>query len=170
MFNTMDFDEAYARYWPVVRAMLSRKDPTIAEDLAQEVFIKAMLSDHPPKGSVKSWLYAITRRAYGEYVRNMGRQRRAVHTAPREGTAALEEIPSPCGTPENAVIADNFACITSYNTNTDGDGATVMAYLEHGYLITEIAEKTGLSRAQVTRRVTALRESFYQLQQGVEAT
>lgn len=61
------FTTIVVRYHPAVFrwALAFARDPDEAEDIAQEVFVRAhrQLSQYSSDGSLQAWLYAITRRA-----------------------------------------------------------------------------------------------------------
>src|SRR3981081_1428106 len=63
------FTALVTRYHPAVFrwALTFSWDPDEAEDIAQEVFVRAhrQLSNYRSDGSLEAWLYAITRRATG---------------------------------------------------------------------------------------------------------
>jgi RNA polymerase sigma-70 factor, ECF subfamily len=60
------FTKLVTRYQPAVFrwALMFARDPDEAEDIAQEVFVRAhrQLSQYRSDGSLEAWLYAITRR------------------------------------------------------------------------------------------------------------
>jgi RNA polymerase sigma-70 factor (ECF subfamily) len=77
-------DSAFAtlvtRYQPAVFrwALIFARDPDEAEDVAQEVFVRAhrQLSQYRSDGSLEAWLYAITRRAAYQTLRLRKRRNR----------------------------------------------------------------------------------------------
>ncbi|MGA5411535.1 RNA polymerase sigma factor [Streptomyces lavendulocolor] len=60
-------------YEPVVRFMQARiQDPSTAEDLAQEVFVKVVQNIHGyTGGGIYGWIWAIARNVYNDYFRPM---------------------------------------------------------------------------------------------------
>ena len=74
------FTALVTRYHPAVFrwALTFAWDPDEAEDIAQEVFVRAhrQLSNYRSDGSLEAWLYAITRRAAGQQRRTNKRRTR----------------------------------------------------------------------------------------------
>lgn len=76
------FTTIVSRYQPAVFrwALMFARDPDEAEDVAQEVFVRAhrQLSQYRSDGSLEAWLYAITRRAAYQMLRTRNRRSRLV--------------------------------------------------------------------------------------------
>jgi RNA polymerase sigma-70 factor (ECF subfamily) len=76
------FTTMVTRYQPAVFrwGLMFARDPDEAEDLAQEVFVRAhrQLSQYRSDGSLEAWLYAITRRAAYQMLRTRKRRSRLV--------------------------------------------------------------------------------------------
>lgn len=74
------FTTLVTRYHPVVFrwSLTFARDPDEAEDIAQEVFVRAhrQLSQYRSDGSLEAWLYAITRRAATQLRRTHKRRKR----------------------------------------------------------------------------------------------
>ena len=74
------FTTLVTRYQPAVFrwSLIFASDPDEAEDLVQEVFVRAhrQLSQYRSDGSLAGWLYAITRRAANQLRRKHKRRRR----------------------------------------------------------------------------------------------
>jgi RNA polymerase sigma-70 factor, ECF subfamily len=74
------FTTLVTRYHPAVFrwSLTFAWDPDEAEDIAQEVFVRAhrQLSQYRSDGSVEAWLYAITRRAASQLRRTHKRRKR----------------------------------------------------------------------------------------------
>ena len=74
------FTTLVTRYQPAVFrwALMFARDPDEAEDIAQEVFVRAhrQLSQYRSDGSLEAWLYAITRRAGYQMLRTRKRRSR----------------------------------------------------------------------------------------------
>jgi RNA polymerase sigma-70 factor (ECF subfamily) len=87
------FTTLVARYHPAVFrwSLIFARDPDEAEDIAQEVFVRAhrQLSQYRSDGSLGAWLYAITRRAATQ-LRRSQRRRRRLSLSP--GAAPLREV------------------------------------------------------------------------------
>jgi RNA polymerase sigma-70 factor (ECF subfamily) len=74
------FTTLVTRYHPAVFrwSLTFAWDPDEAEDIAQEVFVRAhrLLSQYRSDGSLEAWLYAITRRAASQLRRTHKRRKR----------------------------------------------------------------------------------------------
>jgi RNA polymerase sigma-70 factor (ECF subfamily) len=74
------FTTLVTRYHPAVFrwSLTFAWDPDEAEDIAQEVFVRAhrQLSQYRSDGSIEAWLYAITRRAASQLRRTHKRRKR----------------------------------------------------------------------------------------------
>ena len=74
------FTTLVTRYHPAVFrwSLTFALDPDEAEDIAQEVFVRAhrQLSQYRSDGSLEAWLYAITRRAASQLRRTQKRRKR----------------------------------------------------------------------------------------------
>jgi RNA polymerase sigma factor (sigma-70 family) len=74
------FTTMVTRYQPAVFrwALMFARDPDEAEDVAQEVFVRAhrQLSQYRSDGSLEAWLYAITRRVAYQMLRTRRRRSR----------------------------------------------------------------------------------------------
>ena len=72
------FTTLVTRYHPAVFrwSLIFARDPDEAEDIAQEVFVRAhrQLSQYRSDGSLEAWLYAITRRAASQLRRTHKRR------------------------------------------------------------------------------------------------
>ncbi len=79
--ETDAFRELYRRHQKSVRAMLQHLcDPTMLEDLVQEVFIKAWKGLPKMRGSAQfsTWLYRIAWNVGADYRRSMAQQRKRI--------------------------------------------------------------------------------------------
>ena len=87
------FTTLVMRYHPVVFrwSLTFAWDPDEAEDIAQEVFVRAhrQLSQYRSDGSLEAWLYAITRRAASQRRRTHKRQKRLAFSP---GARPLKEV------------------------------------------------------------------------------
>jgi len=87
------FTTLVTRYQPAVFrwALMFARDPDEAEDVAQEVFVRAhrLLSQYRSDGSLEAWLYAITRRAAYQTLRTRKRRSRL---ALSPGARPLREV------------------------------------------------------------------------------
>ncbi len=74
------FTTMVTRFQPAVFrwALMFARDPDEAEDIVQEVFVRAyrQLSQYRSDGSLEAWLYSITRRAANEMRRTQKRRKR----------------------------------------------------------------------------------------------
>jgi RNA polymerase sigma-70 factor (ECF subfamily) len=87
------FTRLVTRYQPAVFrwALMFARDPDEAEDVAQEVFVRAhrLLSQYRSDGSLEAWLYAITRRVAYQTLRTRKRRSRL---ALSPGARPLREV------------------------------------------------------------------------------
>jgi RNA polymerase sigma factor (sigma-70 family) len=99
--KTDAFRELYRRHQRSVRSMLGHLcDPTMLEDLVQEVFVKAWKGLPRMRGSAQfsTWLYRIAWNVGADYRRSMAKQRQRtqqqeiMYTAIDNATPALQRI------------------------------------------------------------------------------
>jgi len=87
------FTTLVTRYQPAVFrwSLIFARDPDEAEDIAQEVFVRAhrQLSQYRSDGSLEAWLYAITRRA-GTQLRRTQKRRKRLALSP--AAAPLRDV------------------------------------------------------------------------------
>lgn len=124
----------HERYAPIVHAvLLVRVAPQEADDLAQEVFAKALehLAAVRDQGAVGGWLCALARNLAADH------HRRARRTAP---------LPHDLATPDGAAAADALAAIRELPATY---AETLMMRLVEGMTGPEIAAATGMTPGSV---------------------
>jgi RNA polymerase sigma-70 factor, ECF subfamily len=143
-------DDAYARILRYARTLA--RDPTEAEDLTQEVFLRAFRARdtlHDPQARL-SWLYRITTHAWVDRVRQRARR-------PEESEDAVEEAEvADAGPGLQQVIEQNdmSACVQGYLVDLpDGYRAVLLLHDLHELPGPDIAEMLDLSLATVKIRL-----------------
>ena len=124
----------HERYAPTVHAvLLARVPPQEADDLVQEVFLKALehLVAVRDPGAVGGWLCALARNLAADH------HRRARRTAP---------LPKDLATPDGAAAADALAAIRELPATY---AETLMMRLVEGMTGPEIAAATGMTPGSV---------------------
>lgn len=119
-------------------ARMLTRDPTAAEDLVQEAYLKAYRSFRGYRGGdAKAWLFSILRTSFISQARRGGR-------FPDLAAEAAEEVPDPGDTPEAALVRE-------------GDGAAVRAAVEalpdpfrEAIVLREVEEMSYRQIAEVT--------------------
>lgn len=130
------FGELVRRYQSPVRAFLTRMtrgDSHLADDLAQETFVKAWRKFYTFRGSAKfsTWLFGI---AFNEF-RNAARQRREL--ALEDMNESLAELEQPCTAPESNLRLDLTDALKRLNSN---ERAAIMLCCQNGLSHEEAAQ------------------------------
>ncbi len=143
-------DDAYPRILRYARTLA--RDPAEAEDLTQEVFLRAFRARdtlHDPQARL-SWLYRITTHTWVDRVRQRARR-------PEESEDAVEEAElADAGPGLQQVIeqSDMSACVQDYLVDLpDGYRAVLLLHDLHELPGPEIAEMLDLSLATVKIRL-----------------
>lgn len=155
------FGSLYARYARMVHGiLLARVPPREAEDLAQEVFLKALprLRDLRDATRFGPWVAAITRNCANDYYR----KNRAEETV-TEGWPEDEEDEPAAKDDSNAEAA---AILEAVRSLPEAYRETLILRLVEGMTGPEIAERTGLKagsvRVNLHRGMQQLRERLAQ--------
>lgn len=156
----------YRRYLPPVYDFLVRmtRDQALAEDLAQDTFVRAMqrLDQLDDPGRFRSWLYTIAR---NQALNRMEREKRSTPSDPTPS----EESPSPLlsildpdrfSDPEEAARAAEVAeLVWEAASALDQRTYTVLDLtLRHGLESAEIAEVMGVSKGNASVMVNRMKE------------
>ena len=131
----------FARYKEPVYRFLYRLlgDAAAAEDLTQDVFVRALGGRYQPNGQERAWVFQIARNLARDYVR------KAVHRGP-----TLETVDEPGPFTDQAVAIDVYAAIH----RLPEDDREIFLLRETGGLgYAEIALTCGLSPDAVRNRL-----------------
>ncbi|MGE4159469.1 MAG: RNA polymerase sigma factor [Planctomycetota bacterium] len=135
-------------------------DTTLAEDLTQDTFVKA-LRNYPPQQSesVRNWLFAIASNVFRDHLRHKQVVRRFEEDAARELSAAEKSESRRAVAPrhENELVRE---CLDQM----DSESREVLVLKEiDGFTVEEIMVQLGLSRDRVRYRLAKAREHFTHL-------
>lgn len=186
-----DFTELFNRYQRTITGYIYRivGDPDLAEDLAQDTFVRAYQAYERlrPDSNVVAWLYTIATNV----ARNSLRRRRLVSWIPianvlpflssssatsaqRQGgfggghsTAGLGVIADPAQQKEDAETVQRTLSILTPEQRT-----SLLLHIHEGFSIAEVAQITSSTEAAVKTRLfrarQAFREAYLRLQQEDE--
>jgi RNA polymerase sigma-70 factor (ECF subfamily) len=155
------FTTVVTRYQPAVFrwALVFARDPDEAEDVAQEVFVRAhrQLSQYRSDGSLEAWLYAITRRAARQMLRTRKRRSRL---ALLPGAQPLRDVytTDPGGRVDreraSAVIREMFSDLPPRQRE-------IFDLIDlQGFTPSEVAERTGMKPVSVRANLFKARSSI----------
>jgi RNA polymerase sigma-70 factor (ECF subfamily) len=143
----LDFHGLFERHSPDVYrfALYLSGDPSLAEEITQETFVRAWVAPGPVSGeTVKAYLLTIARNLY-----RAERKRSARHVA-LDGTLA-DPNPGPLIVTEGRVGLD--AALAALQTLPETDRAALLMHAQDGLPYSTIADALGLSVAAVKVRV-----------------
>ncbi|WP_308164264.1 RNA polymerase sigma factor [Nonomuraea sediminis] len=144
-------EELYREHWPLVCGFLLRRtrDPHLAEDLAQETFVKATRALLGWRGeNPAAWLLTIARNVLIDHVRRARRELELPH--PDElGVPALHE--------DALVVRDLLDRLPERHGKL-----LTLVYLE-GFSLVEVAAMTGAKHATIKTAVWRARAAFAEL-------
>ena len=157
------FAELVRRHEGRVRGYLGRvaNDPALADDLAQETFIRAWnkLSSYRGGGKFSAWLMKIAHNEFLQSLRKSARDRRLTERYEQE--AAGPELPSTQGGREDAGVTDlpRFLAVLS-----EEERAVLILSYAYGYSHAEIVSVTGVPlgtvKSHIHRGRVRVREQF----------
>jgi len=126
---------------------LSRLGPADAEDVVQEVFMKAFdrLDELRDQGSTGPWLAAIARTVTVDLFRNSLRHERRVHAAANHARAGNSETPH--GDDDLRVEANEV--LAAIQKLPDAYRETLVLRLVEGFTGPQIAEQLGMTHGSV---------------------
>lgn len=149
-------EQLYRRYYgPAVLYMLSLcGDPSLAEDIVSDAFVKAYLTLPDETPSFQYWLYRVCKNLWLDHLR-----RQKFHT----GEDALQTLADP-HTPESRYIRSqqNQALWNAVTSLPPLDRELVTLHYFSGLPLNEIAPLLGKSHAAVRQRLTRLRHTLKQ--------
>lgn len=127
----------------------------VADDVVHDVFlvVHRRLDDYDGRGSLRSWLYGITRRVVMHHRRSGQRRERREHRGPR---------PAPAPDPEMAVASVQAAeWIEGFIARLDPKQRAVFVLSDiEGLTAPEVAEATGMGLNVVYSRLRLARRRF----------
>ncbi|HKC80097.1 MAG TPA: RNA polymerase sigma factor [Gemmatimonadaceae bacterium] len=155
------FTTLVTRYQPAVFrwSLMFANDPDEAEDIAQEVFVRAhsRLSQYRSDGSLEAWFYAITRRAANQ-MRRKGKRRARLALAPGARPAREVYTTDPGGRVDRERAA---ALIHEMFSKLPPRQREIFDLIDlQGLTPAEVAERTGMKPASVRANLFKARSSI----------
>jgi len=155
------FTTLVTRYQPAVFrwSLMFANDPDEAEDIAQEVFVRAhsRLSQYRSDGSLEAWFYAITRRAANQ-MRRKGKRRARLALAPGARPAREVYTTDPGGRVDRERAT---ALIHEMFSNLPPRQREIFDLIDlQGLTPAEVAERTGMKPASVRANLFKARSSI----------
>jgi RNA polymerase sigma-70 factor (ECF subfamily) len=146
-----NLETLYARYARDVYrfALYLSRDPTRAEDIVSETFVRALLGRGEIRvATVKAYLFTIARNLY----RN---QRRSAGRAGVEVADLMEALPDPAASPEARLDQQRRlrTALEALESLPEGDRTALLMRAEEGMAYADIAAVLGSSAAAVRVRV-----------------
>jgi RNA polymerase sigma-70 factor, ECF subfamily len=136
----------YRRFGPAVYARCRRilRDPALAEDATQEVFVRALkhLEEAPDDEAALRWVYRIAT----NYCLNVLRDRSSQ-------AEPVAELPERGGEHPEVALSQRDTCVRALQQVPDKLRAPALLYYVDGLEQTRIAEVLGLSRRTVINRL-----------------
>jgi RNA polymerase sigma-70 factor (ECF subfamily) len=153
---TINFGELYARYANDVYrfALYLSGDPTQAEDIASETFVRVWTAPEQPRlATVKAYLFTIARNLYIQGLRRDSRR-----------TSLDEHLPDHALSPEAAAEqrAELRAVVLALQQLPEVDRTALLMHVQDGMPYEEIAAALGLSLAAVKVKIHRARLKLVQ--------
>lgn len=156
--NPLAFQTLVLRHQRMVRQWLRRlgRDPTLADDLAQETFVKAWqcLQDWRGDAEFQSWLLRI---AYREFLQHLRKDRSLSATLER-----FERLDPPLADTDSASTVPDLDRLLAVLTSEQR--ACMLLCFSHGYSHTEASALLGLPlgtlKSTLRRSLEQIREHF----------
>jgi len=148
------FAASRARVCRYVRSLV--RDDALAEDLAQDVFLKAYraLRQGPPPDNLNAWLYAIATNTALSALR----RRKLIAWLPLHGSAEAEERPA---APDLATLAGDRELIAqTLRRLPKQDAACLLLRFQEHLSYAELASALGVSLSAAKSRVCRARATF----------
>jgi len=155
------FTTLVTRYQPAVFrwSLMFANDPDEAEDIAQEVFVRAhrRLSQYRSDGSLEAWFYAVTRRAANQ-MRRKGKRRARLALSPGARPAREVYTTDPGGRVDRERAA---ALIHEMFSKLPPRQREIFDLIDlQGLTPAEVAERTGMKPASVRANLFKARKSI----------
>ena len=155
------FTTLVTRYQPAVFrwSLMFANDPDEAEDIAQEVFVRAhsRLSQYRSDGSLEAWFYAITRRAANQ-MRRKGKRQNRLALSPGARPAREVYTTDPGGRVDRERAA---ALIHEMFSKLPPRQREIFDLIDlQGLTPAEVAERTGMKPASVRANLFKARSSI----------
>ena len=162
--DTRSFDVLVDRHQSRVRAYLRRmtREPALADDLAQETFIRAWnkLSSFSGKGSFSSWLMAIAHNQFLQARRKMKRDRRLMDDV----SATSEDFDMPAVAARSTIEGELPDLPKLLAVLTAPEQSVMLLGYGFGFSHAEIRDVTGLAlgtvKSHIHRGKAKIREKF----------
>lgn len=151
-----ELTEMVRAHWREVYALLVAitRQPSTAEDLAQEVFLVAHRKQMRAGAGVRLWLREVARRL----AMNELRRKRPQPTAPEEMTRLADAQSEPVDGEVNDVFNDQLAALRVCLEEVPAPDRDVLtARYEHGTPLVRIASDSGQSVGYIKQRLFRLR-------------
>lgn len=148
------FESVYRRFKkPILVHVLGKvKNPHTAEEITQEVFIKAFRfrGKFDPRFEFSTWLWAIANNTITDWFRKMGRSMACLEEIANEPTE-IDALPSPTLNPELALLEKTHRTklAQAMTRLTEPQKRALLLRLIHQLSYHEIARKLGLSLSAV---------------------
>lgn len=164
------FREIVVRFERPVYSLVARmlQDPAAAEDLAQEVFIKAFrrLDTYDPQRKLSSWLFKIAHNTTIDYLRRRTPETVPLETDKEEGGGSLAAVLADSSSESPALAAERRDMARALEQaiarlRPEYRASVVMFYVE-GASYQEICEVTGLPLGTVKTNLHRARKELAQ--------
>jgi RNA polymerase sigma-70 factor (ECF subfamily) len=147
--------ERYADMVFAIMMKFSRQDRTMAEDLAQKVFLQVFksLDDFRSPYNLKSWILKIANNIGIDYIRG---KKREIETM-AEYADIFDSRPA---TPEEEFLGRECLGLVSEVLDSESDQGirdTVIAFYKRRLSVQRISEEQGISQTSVTSRLSRFR-------------
>ena len=143
----MDFDAAYNSHWTPLLRYVDRMvgDPDLAEDVAQESFVR-LLDQEIPDDEVRRWLFAVATNLVRDDARMTTRRRRLL--AQRHAQSELAGDPGEL--PDRSVVrAERIAAVRAALAQLPARDRQLLLMREEGFRYAEIARAVEVAPGSV---------------------
>lgn len=158
----MDFETAFDRHYPALYRYLYRLtgDEDVAEDVAQESFIR-LLENEVPESSVQSWLFTVGTNLVRDRARTRERRRRLLE--------AEDYGPDPPTRPdESTERAERIERVREALAELKDRDRKILLLREEGFQYSEIAEMIGVKASSVGTLLARALRRFEEAYRGLE--